>query len=96
MTTKTTDSNIEIEIEEFTTQNKCDYGIAPENQTNWINKITKFKNRNPICIVSNWSYWDIKYSKEEISALKEGGFLPAALFSGSIIILHLTLSNWRK
>jgi len=67
------------------TRISCDYGIPLCDAQKWQEKLTLLKDRRPLCIISNWTYWDIKYLKDDIGTLKERGLLPAAIFSENIM-----------
>ncbi len=72
-------------IEEATILTPCDYGVPIKSIQKWRDRLTEVKSRRPLCIVSNWTYWDIEYSEKDIATLKEEDFLPAAIFSENLI-----------
>ncbi len=63
----------------------CTYGIPVNDMQVWLDRLCKVKDRRPICAISAWTYWKIKYLQEEIEELTTNGFLPAAIFSENII-----------
>ncbi len=63
----------------------CDYGIDFKDIQKWQDKLTRSDEEPPLCIVSNWTYWDITYQAEDIKTLKGRGLLPAAIFSENLI-----------
>ncbi len=72
-------------IGETTILTPCDYGVPIKSLQKWRDQLTEVENRRPLCIVSNWIYWDIEYSEKHNAALKEKNFLPAAIFSENLI-----------
>jgi len=73
------------DIEEATTHTSCDYGLSSKDASLWRDKLIKIANRRPLCVVENWTYWDIKFSDEDVATLKERGYLPAAIYAVNII-----------
>lgn len=68
-----------------TTKISCSYGMPVNDIQEWLDKLFMLKVRLPICVITNWTYWDIKYPQKDIEELTDKGFLPAAIFSENIL-----------